>query len=432
MTVSCTPAPSVLTAAHSHHALRATRLVASSLLSIALALGCGDSESGTGTGGTGAANGTAGTGGGAPRSTALLATQRIFTTDNRFIAAQVVSELDGQELDPSQSLELSGFSRTYVFGGKLFVFDGETLQVTRYAIDDDLRLTEDGRFSMMGVGVTSFAPTTVFINPTRAIYIGREEIAVVFDPEAMVITSTFDVPGLAKEGLIARFNAPIRVGDNLYMAIAWWNGDTFEVHPAVAAAVLSAEEDRFLGIAEDSRCVFSDSGFAADGAYYVVGNNFSGAIDLATPEEFPPPCLLRLREGATEFDADFYVDLAESTGTRLLGGLELGIGDGRYIGQVYGASQDPSELDSPSSVFGENLFRYALFSVSNGLATVVDDLPLTARNNFFPALIDGIPYVPINDGFDNSQLFRIDPETRSAEIALQSSAGQIIGLQRIR
>ena len=238
MTVPHLPAPSTFAPRRDRNALAATRLVVLSILSTALALGCNDSESSPGTGGTGGANGTAGTGGGAPRSTAFLATQRIFTQDGRFVAAQVVSQLDGQELDASQSLELSGFSRTYVFNGKLFVFDGETLQVTRYAIDDDLQLTEDGRFSMMGVGITRFAPTTVFINPTRAIYVGDEEIAVVFNPEAMVITSTFDIPGLAKEGLSARFNAPIRVGDNLYMATAWWNGDTFEVHPAVAVAVL--------------------------------------------------------------------------------------------------------------------------------------------------------------------------------------------------
>ena len=62
----------------------------------------------------------------------------------------------------------------------------------------------------------------------------------------------------------------------------------------------------------------------------------------------------------------------------------------------------------------------------------MDDLPLTTRNNFFPALIDDIPYVPINDGFDSSQVFRIDPETRDTEVILQSSAGQIIGLERIR
>ena len=404
-----------------HRSLRPARLTVLCFLSVALAFGCGND------GGTGATNGAGG-----PGTSAFLATQRVFTADGRFVAAHVVRGLDGQGLDISQALELSSFARTYVFNGKIFVFDGETLQVTRYTVDDDLGLEQDGRFSMQGEGITGFRPTTVFLGPTRAIYVGSEEIAVVFDPEAMEITSTFEIPGLAKEGLTARFNAPVRVGDNLYMAVAWWNGDTLEVYPAVAAVVLSAEEDRFLGIAEDDRCVFSDSGFAADGAYYLVGNNFSGSFDLGFPGEFPPPCLVRLRGGATEFDADFYVDLAESTDTRILGGLELGIGDGRYVGQLYGAPQDPSELDSPDSVFGENLFRYALFSLSDGRATIVDDLPLTTRNNFFPALIDGIPYVPINDGFDSSQVFRIDPETRDTEVILQSSAGQIIGLERIR
>ena len=62
-----------------------------------------------------------------------------------------------------------------------------------------------------------------------------------------MITSTFEVPGLAKEGLIARFNTPIRVGDNLYMAIAWWNGDTFEV-PRSAEIALQSRAGQIIGL----------------------------------------------------------------------------------------------------------------------------------------------------------------------------------------
>ena len=423
--------PDSLTSTTPAHLSRATRFAAVLILPVVIALGCGDDgDSGSGgTGGTGATGGV----GPAPPSGALLATQRVFTPDGRFVAAQVISDLEGQELDVSQSLELSAFSRTYVFDGRVFVFDGENLQVSRYVVGDDLTLTEDGRLSMMGVGITNFQPTVIFVSPTRAIYVGLEEIAVVFNPEAMEITSTFDVPGITREGLIARFTAPARIGDEIYLAIGWWDSETASIYRAVAALVLSAEEDRLLRLVEDERCVYGQAGFAFEGAYYIVGNNFNGWFDLLLPGELPSPCLLRLPEGAAEFDPGFYVDLESTTGSRFFAGPPWEIGGGNFLNQIFDSAEDPFEFEDPTTILGGSFWRWSVISLPGGEVTRLEELPLSTTNPFIPFRVDGVAHFTVDDVTEmTSTVYRIDPETLETSSVLLSRSGQIIGLERIR
>ena len=370
----------------------------------------------------------------APDSSVFLGVQRVFTVNGeRFVLVQALSELNGQDLDPGLSLEISGGSRPYVYDGRIFVFDSETAIVTRYLVREDLSIVEDGRFSMAQFGVSFFDLGTVFVSPTRGLYVDSAlEEVIVFNPDAMETVTSYPLPGLLRDGLRARYNAPVQVGDNVYMAAAWWDADSVTGIPVSSVAVLSAEEDRSFGIVDDTRCGFTDSGFASDGAYYVVGTAFSGLLELAAPERFPPPCILRLNGGTAEFDADYYVDLAQSTGSDLLGGLPRGVGGGRFLQQLYAAPEDPRILEDPSVLLSGSVWRWAVVSLATGQAEVLDDLPLTTRNNSPLSVIDGVPYVTINDGFAASTVFRVDLDSGGTDVALRSTRGQIIALERLR
>ena len=402
------------------------RFVLLFVLVVPLVAGCGDS-------------GSAPSGGnGSGPDEAFVVSQRVFTPDTRFVFLHLLSDLGPQQLDVSQGFEFSGFSRVRAFNEKVFVFESETGQVIRFGVTSDLRIEEEARLSMANEGVTAFNDTTTFVSPTRAFYFDFSGQLIVFDPEAMEIVETIEGPEMHREGFPGpRFSPPVRVGDELYVSLAWANVDTIDLIPALTVAVFSISEARLLRVVEDTRCAYGHRGFAYEGAFYLVGDASEGAGNLLS-DEFPPPCLLRIREGEAQFDPDFYIDLTQATGRPFVANGPVGIGGGRFLNMVYDSTIDPTSFD-PNNVldlveFGTGeLWRWAVFSLSDGDAALLEGTPLSGTNPFDAFVVDDTAFVPILDREGRaSQVFRIDNvEDGSTTLTLESAAGEILTLERV-
>ncbi|MEN0060838.1 MAG: DUF4374 domain-containing protein [Myxococcota bacterium] len=292
---------------------------------------------------------------------------------------------------------------------------------------------------MANLGVTSSNDTTTFLSPTRAFYFDFSGQLIVFDPEAMELVGAIDGPDMQREGFPGpRFSPPVLVGDELYVSLAWANIDTIDLIPSVTVAVFWVSEERLLRVVEDARCAYGHRGFAHDGAFYLVGEGGDGAGNLVEPD-LPPPCLVRIREGEEQFDPDFYLNLAESTGRPFVANGPVGIGEGRFLTMVYDDEEEPSSFD-PSNVLdlirfinGE-LWRWSVLTLPGGETTVLRDAPLTGTNPFDAFVVDDIAYVPVlasNGG--SSQVFRVDDVARGTSTpTIESPAGEIVTLERVR
>ena len=396
-------------------------------LTVALIAGCGDDGSDSGAGGTDSGP-----------TEAFVASQRVFLPDGRFVLLHLLSDLERQQLNVDEGFEFSGFSRVRAFNGKVFVFESESGQVIRFGVTPSLQLEEEARLSMTNQGVRSFNDTTTFVSPARAFYFDFSGQMIVFDPEAMEIVQTIEGPDMQREGFPGpRFSPPVRVGDELYVSLAWANTDTIDLIPALTVAVFSISEERLLRVVEDGRCAYGHRGFAHEGAFYLVGDASEGAGNLIS-DEVPPPCLLRIREGEEQFDPDFYVDLTEPTGRPLVANGPVGIGDGRFLNMVYDSPIDPDSFD-PNNVSdliefaNGQLWRWAVLSLPDGETTLLEGTPLTGTNPFDAFLVDDTSYVPIlaGDG-SSSQVFRIDNlEDGSTTLTLESTSGEILTVERV-
>ena len=279
------------------------------LLFFALA-GCGDGGASPSDGGTAAADA------GASGDGAYVVGSRIRTPDGRAFYASLVPDLSAREIDLSASLELSGFARSYAFDGALFTMDSESLQIVRYDVAEDLGLTESDRFSMAGLGFTRFNLGFLFLDREQALYFDDENYQVVrWNPRQMVIEGSASLDELLREDFEIDLFSLHRVGDRVLVPFAWTFIEDFRLVPTVNVAILSASTGELLSVAEDDRCAAAGGAFVGpEGDLYVLGDNGAGAYSVFGDNDLGPPCLVRIRAGADDFDPDYYVDMRSLTG----------------------------------------------------------------------------------------------------------------------
>ncbi|MEM9694461.1 MAG: hypothetical protein AAGA56_18050, partial [Myxococcota bacterium] len=285
--------------------------------------------------------------------------------------------------------------------------------------------------------VQNFSQAIGFISEHRAFYLDFGLGMVVFDPVDMAIVADFPVPETQRDGFQSpRLSTPLRIGDEVFVAITWENPTTLTYVPELTVLVFSATEDRLLRVVEDPRCGYSYRGFVHDGAYYTAGSDVDGLGAMQGGDPTPPPCLLRVAERATEMDG--FVDLAAATGSPFVAGGPIGIGEGRFLLQIYDGPDDPQSALSFEEFARGELWRWSVLELSATpgeapTTTRLEEIPLSGTNPFDPAGIDGFGYVPVlaGDG-GQSEVFRVDPSDMSVTPSMRSESGEIIQVLRVR
>jgi len=390
----------------------------------ALALGCGDDGDDDGTGGSG---------GGATEDAAFLVVNRVRDPSSRTNFVSVLPSLGAQEIALEDALEVPGLSRFRAYDGSVFTFDGESQRITRYAVDDDLALREEGRFSLVNLGVQGFRTSIVFISPERAYYVDPVGLqVVVWNPKEMEITTTFPIPELEREGFpLITIGVPLVVDDYVATPISWRLSDQSNVIPVTGLLVLSATDDEITTIAEDARCGVSASGFVFDGAYYALGDWDAGVYSVYNPASTPAPCLVRWNAGDLDFDPDYVLDMAELTGSPQLAGVFGGAGES-IVARVYDTEVDVDTIEAtvdPEAYFNLELWRWARIDFPTQRVNHLVELELTGIS-FNPSVVDGVYYVPqIDEQTQTSVLYAIDGTTVSESVR---ATGDIVTVGRIR
>ncbi|MEM8608789.1 MAG: DUF4374 domain-containing protein [Myxococcota bacterium] len=387
------------------------------LLSIAVAAGCGSSDS----------NGAVEPPDEPDVETAFVLGSRIRTPDGRAFFVSIEPSLEATELDLSEALELSGFARVYTYQGALFTMDSESLVIQRYQVGADRSITPETRLSMALLGFSRFRPLFAFVEPTRAYYIDPQQSqVVVWDPEEMVLIETLPIEGLLRENFDIRQTGLHIVGDRIFLPFAWTRETDFEIVPSVTVLVLDRQTGEPLGIFEDDRCVGAGGGFATEnGDFYVLGDSHDGRFEVFGDNALPPPCLLRIRSGADDFDPDYYVDMKEAMGAIAVGHMH-GLPNGQAVTRVLAVDIDPAIVEDPFDLTFAEIWQWVTFNVADPSPTPLD-IPLSALP-FSPYLVDGELYVP-REGETDSTLYRVDG-TRA--IAGPTVSGEYLQLHRLR
>jgi uncharacterized protein DUF4374 len=346
------------------------------------------------------------------------------------------SELPAQ-VDLADMIETPSGQNAAAFGGYIYIWSADSGIYTRYAVDDDLRLSLAGSVSFMNLGGTGNVMTS-FISPTRAYSMTRDNLQIiVWNPSDMTALGSIDTSAaLDPEYPDFDYGEPVVFGDYVAWPVLWSDDDNSDYKPAVDVIIASATSDAPAFSISDRRCGGGWSLFVDDiGDLYALGNAYFGFAHFfdRDPARHLNDCLLRVRAGSTEFDPDFYLDLNSTANTPAV--YHTWQSSGRSIvAATWDPALDPSELGSSDDYWSAPMNR-TLVRINEGASEPISGIPASAVFSTLNYRLDDELYMLMSEGSSGpegdarSTLYRITDS--AAELAL-TTAGDIWSIGRIR
>jgi len=359
--------------------------------------------------------------------------------DDQKLYVGAFAELPGEELDLSNMIEAGSASSARSAFGYVYLWNGEAAEYTRWRVDDSLGLVPGPRVSFANFGVTGPA-LTHFAAPDRAYtMLSDAQAMVVWDPESMQVLGSIPTEGLFDpEYPRVEYGEPVAFGDYVAWPILWSDYDQLRFKPEVAVALVPTEVDAEPIIVRDARCGAGWSLFKdPEGDVYAVGNGYFGFAHFfgEDPGAYPNDCVLRLRAGTTEFDANYTRDLNQITGSPAVYHT-WSVEERTLYAAVWDPAADPAELESEDAYWEAPLLR-TLVRLDDDAATVVPGLPKSAVWSTLDYRLDGTLYLLESEGSleedarsqARSSLYRVS--AAGVEKAF-STSGEVAAIGRIR
>ncbi|MEN0064132.1 MAG: hypothetical protein AAGA48_18420 [Myxococcota bacterium] len=352
---------------------------------------------------------------GMPDDRRYVISQITFGPDGSFQSAAAFSnslEADG-EVDPADTVPLptSSVVSKGPIPGSFLVSSGETPEVFRYEVTE-AGVNEFGPVSFAGRGVSVAAgpPTVLLASERKAYYLDLNSLrAFTFDPIELVILDEWTLEGFASPSEmhpeVVLSTQVLRRNSDLLIPVLY--RDIANATAASLARILAIDtETDEVQVIEDQRCGMLTFGVElVNGDIYYASDAQNGAFMLARPDANTPGCLLRLKDGERSFDRDFFVSLADVTGTEGSGSLLAG-----PDGTAYLVAYDDSVLPVPdafSEIYGASAWRTVRTTLGDTVesATPSNDFPLRS-GAIAPISVDGVTYdAQISVYFDSTTLF---------------------------
>jgi hypothetical protein len=323
------------------------------------------------------------------------------------------------------------------FNGHIYVWSAESGVYTRYAVDDDYRLSEDGTVSFQHLGGTGNIMTS-FISPTRAYSMTRNNLnIVVWNPEAMRTIGTIDTSAaLDPDYPSFDYGEPVLFDGYVAWPILWYDYDKFDFKPSVDVLFAAVDSEAPAFSLSDGRCgggwsLFTDP----KGDLYALGNAWFGFAHFfdRDPSRQPNDCLLRVRSGTTEFDPDFLLDLNEVAGTPAV--YHAWQSEGRsVVAAIWDPNDDPADLPTPDDYWSAPMQR-DLVRIDEGASAPLQGIPKSAVFSTLNYRLDGQLYMLMSEGSPGasndarSTLYQVVEDR--AELAL-TTVGDLWSIGRIR
>lgn len=342
------------------------------------------------------------------------------------------------ELDVSSALEVPGFSRFFApdGGGFFAIGSGEDMSITRYDVTADRKFHESGRVSFAGVGVTWMHYRAIFFSPTRAYYVDntRGQI-VIWNPEEMTISGSFDLPLEVAEGyggfetFMPFYRFPV-VDDRLFIPVSWTDRQGGSARNVTGLVVVDTANDTVLSYTETDRCpAATEIAFDDNGDVYFGTDFYYAMYDIAVRGVSRPGCVLRIVAGEQAFDDDYLLRLADVTGGRATLSLTDGARPGTAYISVLDEAQMPWETFAAEPLFDE-VWQWWTLDLHTGQASHDPGMPISGPGVSSHPLGPDRYVVRSLDDQSRSQLYRLSADGHHEAGFL--APGLVTGLARVR
>jgi hypothetical protein len=369
-------------------------------------------------------------GGGGDASEVYALTTVVIGTEGRTSYVQSLTSLDAPAVDHSDAIEFAGNVVVEALGESVYVGLAESPKVVRYTADASGELAWNGELSFAEHGLARYPFGSVIVDAHRAFAIDEATYQMIaWDPTDMVLVDSIDIGAYAREGFAAEFWTVTAHEGRVYVPIRYVNWDQGVIDPSSVLMIVDAATLEILGVAEDDRCASSGRPvFTADGDAYVVadGRNWSRQLYAFLGEaQVPPNCVLRIREGALDFDEDYLVTIPSLLGgdpdenglvADVAGELEPIPGiDGLGYVRVFDPRLLPEGVEPAAdfAFWGDPAFP--LYRVEFGDAPVMTEVTALGPSSlgFEGSPTDGAYYVCQGTSHAECRIHRVDPQTNA-------------------
>jgi|GEM_PF-1089386 len=261
---------------------------------------------------------------GAPRFAFI--TQVFGESTNSYVVLSDSLEGDTQ-LGTENAIEIPG--RALGFGpqqaGVLFVTGDESPALTRYRLQRDGSLVEDGTVSFAAEGVTSigeYSTQMIFLSDTKAYFVdGGTGKVILWNPTALTVTHSTTVAGLLVTDATTAMSQTRwhLINNKIYFPVGWRLG--LAVHPQAGMLVIDTTDDSAALVTDSRGGYVRDAVHHTDDKLYVATETYGATVHRINNALAPAPVMLRFDPATDTYDDAFSVDLAALTGHAAAGML---------------------------------------------------------------------------------------------------------------
>lgn len=282
---------------------------------------------------------------------------------------QTVGHLENGSIDNSEATELASSGQLWSNGDYFYVSRfGAPATLYKYTIDDHGVMEEAGEIIIPGANTFS---SVEFISDTEAYAsVGGGLARVIkFDPSTARVTGEIDLSPVLRDGVENYFFLGMKARDKkLFMGIDYqvsyqskWDSAYVAVIDLETASVEKVISDGRTAMIFGAGGAINSFELLENGDIYVMGDGTANAHSG----------ILKIKQGETEFDKDYFFDLQEATGNPCKGF--------RIIGEeaFAMAANDPNDLWEFS---GPN-FNYYHVDLTDKSAHAIEGLPTSYGSN---------------------------------------------------
>lgn len=357
--------------------------------------------------------------------------------EGRTLYLWAVDSLD-KDLEIASATEIPGNSRHWSYEGAVYVGLAEEPTIVKLVPGEQGGLKEADKVSFAHTGLSGVPAGVAFLAPDKAyLFAESQYLVVIWNPTTMEITGSIDLSHLKKEQFSVEMHMASVGAERIYVPLRYFDWANQKYVAKAEVMIFDPSKDELAGIASSDRCVGAQRPFEqADGTTYLLADGRSYLVQawaMDADQPVPHNCILRILPGATDFDADFFVDIPELTGgPDAATAFWRGGADGVAFAKLFHEDQlDPSADGSAFKIWSYPTFGLWRFELGDTVkATQVKGVPYSIVD-FGGVAVEDQFYIGLTKDTSRSPVYRVDPATGEAKKAFEID-GQLREIFRLR
>ncbi len=348
--------------------------------------------------------------------------------------------MSGEITAEGQGIELNGWNYVGSYGNKYFAFDYTDNICYGYSIIDST-LELQGQISYDAMDMFAPIDDETFLAIGAPWGGGSYNCQLQFvDIENVGISKTIENPlyesYYSDADTTYQLNAwptyAYQEDDKLFVFFYTMNGSTWATPNTDTAycSIFSYPGIEYLKTIKDSRtsaigyyssqpCVVEDD----EGNHYTFSSSSYGA---GFTQATKPSGILKINAGETSFDEDYFFNVEDNYGYKVLSGAYAG--NGKAVVSVISTENDTEDNVWGASSASNPIVKTAVIDLENQTFTLINDIPTHGGQGQTPYLLeDNMVYISINDG-TNAHVYEVNASTATATQGAEIIGNELQGI----